>query len=116
MNDKEQIIDLIYKNHNYPGKARLTKLLNEKAPDITKQDIINYLEKDTPTQITKVQHKAKPTGHIAATALNELWNLDIFDLQKYHESNDGYKYLMVAIDIFLGKPLLNLLGGNHTRP
>jgi hypothetical protein len=48
--------------------------------------------------------KPKATGHITSLAVNELMQLDIFDMQRYKEDNiEGnitYPYILVLIHVF----------------
>ena len=53
--------------------------------------------------MTKVQKKQKATGHTVAFHVNELWQMDIFDLSRYQYFNDYNRYLLVAIDVFSRK-------------
>jgi len=110
-NDNEKIIDLLYRINYYPGLQRLITIVHKANPAITKEEVKKFYDKDITTQLTKVQPKTKPTGHIVSYALNELWQMDIFDLSRYQYFNNYYKYLLVAIDVFSRKafavPLLN---------
>jgi len=89
MDDISKSIDLIQRINNYPGLARLTKLVQTANPAITKQEIQTYLEKDGTRLLFKPQQKSKPSGHISALQPNELWQMDIFDLSRYSVSHDG---------------------------
>ena len=103
MDDVSTSIDLIQRINNYPGLARLTKLVQNANPAITKQEIKTYLDNDNTRQLFTPQKKSKPTGHITAFQPNELWQMDIFDLSRYSVSNDGYKYVLGCVDVFTRK-------------
>ena len=51
-------------------------------------------------QLLKVQPIINKPGHIVALFPNELWQMDIFVMQKYSSSNKQYGYLFVIIDVF----------------
>ena len=95
MDDISKSIDLIQRINNYPGLARLTKLVQTANPAITKQEIKTYLDNDNTRQLFTPQKKSKPTGHITAFQPNELWQMDIFDLSRYSTSN------MMDINMYL---------------
>ncbi len=91
-----QTIAEVWRNNNYPGVARLTKLVKEKYPNkyIRRPQIIKFLSKQTASQTFKEKRKSKPKGHIVANLVNELWQMDIFDLSLYENK-------MMAVDISL---------------
>ena len=104
MSDFETIAE-VWRNNNYPGAERLTKLVKEKHPNkyIGKHQIIKFLSEQTASQTFKEKRKSKPKGHIVANLVNERWQMDIFDLSRYEKNNDGFKYLLVCIDVFSRK-------------
>jgi len=84
-------IQEVYKNNNYPGAKSLIKLVRERYPDISVRSINEFLSKDIPTQLTKVQRQTHPEGHITALSPNQPWQFDIYDLSRYESKNDGYR-------------------------
>ena len=111
MNDNEKIIDLQYKLNYFPGKTKLISIVRKSNPEITKEEINKYYDEDITNQLTKPQAQSKPDGHIVAYHLNELWQMDIFDLSRYRLFNKHYKYILACIDVFSRKayiqPMLN---------
>ena len=103
MNETNKILDLLSRINLFPGQERLYKITQKTNPEITRQQIKHYFDTDTTSQLTKVQKKQKPTGHTVAFHLNELWQMDIFDLSRYQYFNDYNRYLLVAIDVFSRK-------------
>ncbi len=65
-------------------------LVKKDNNDITRNDIKLFIEKQKEHQILKVQHNIKTTGRLVAFAINEIWQMDIFVLQKYEKQNKGY--------------------------
>ena len=82
-------MDDIQKENNYPGVSKLIKLVQEAHPEIKRKEIVEFIAQDTMRQQTKIQHKKKATGHMTSLVPNELWNVDLFDLSRYHKSNNG---------------------------
>jgi hypothetical protein len=93
-------LDLLSRINLFPGQKRLYEITQKTNPEITKQQVAHYFNTDTTTQLTKVQKKQKATGHTVAYHLNELWQMDIFDLSRYQYFNEYNRYLLVAIDVF----------------
>ena len=60
MNDNQKIIDLEDRLNSFPGLTRLIKIVQKSNPQISKQEIVDFLEKDITTQLTKKQPKIKP--------------------------------------------------------
>ena len=103
MNETDKIIDLLAKINLFPGQKKMYDIVQKAHPEITRQQIQHYFDTDTTTQLTKIQKKQKPTGHIVAYHVNELWQMDIFDLSRYQRDNDGYRYVLVSVDVFSRK-------------
>ena len=102
MNIKDAI-DEINKNYNFPGLAKLIKLVQSKYP-FSKDEIIKAVKGDVNTQLMIPRTPPKVQGHITSLAVNELMELDIFDMQKYKTNNIInkviYPYMLVLIDVF----------------
>ena len=114
--DNEKIIELLYRLNYFPSLNKLINIVQQKGPEITNAEIKQFHEKHITTQLTKEQRKEKPHGHIVAYYLNELWQLDIFDLARYQYFNKDYTSLWVGIDVFSRKayaePMINTDGGS----
>ena len=99
-------IQEVYKNNNYPGAKTLIRLVKEAYPDISTTSINEFLSKDVPTQLTKIQQQKQPEGHITALSPNQSWQFDIYDLSRYESQNDGYRYIFACVDVFTRKAYL----------
>ena len=99
----DTIINNIYIKNNFPSNERLYKLVQKDNNDITRNDIKSFLDKQKEYQILKVQHNIKPNGRLVAFHFNEIWQMDIFVLQKYEKQNKGYSYILAVVDIFTRK-------------
>ena len=115
MSDFETIAE-VWRNNNYPGVDRLTKLVKEKHPTkyIRKAQVVQFLTEQTASQTFKEKRKSKPNGHIVANLVNELWQMDIFDLSRYEKRNDGFRYLLVCIDVFSRKAYVKAMKNKDT--
>ena len=96
-----KIIDEYFEKYNYPNASRLYKLLKDDNVSVTKKDVDTYLLSLEEIQITKeVKKKPKKNGHITAMFANQIWQIDIFILQKFVKQNKGYRDIFCAIDVF----------------
>ena len=96
-------IDRIYKENNYPGLGRLVRLVDEEHPEITRGQVVRFLEQHVPAQLTKTKLRSKTTGHIVAFKLDELWQIDLFDLSRHWRNNDNYRCIFACVDGFARK-------------
>ncbi len=102
MQDLKNAINEINKNNNFPSQAKLIKLVQELG--YPKDDIIKAIKTDVNTQLTTSRKQPKFMGHVIALAPFEKMQMDIFDFQKFKQSNKvgniTYPYMLVLIDIF----------------
>ena len=104
MGDTDRIIKLVQRLNNYPGYEKLVKMVQQSNPNISRQKIKEFLDRDeTTTQLTKVQINKSADGHITAFQANETWQMDIFDLSRYKYFNKDCRYLMAVVDVFTRK-------------
>jgi transposase InsO family protein len=101
--DYVTLIDRIYEKNNYPGYTTLIKLVQKEHPTITKTQIKKWHDAQLEVQLLHAQHKKEASGHVVADAVDEIWNLDILDLSKYKDNNNGYRYILAVVDVFSRK-------------
>ena len=101
--DIKTAINEINKEYNFPGLNRLINLIQSKY-DFSKEEIIKNIKTDSNTQLVAPRTVPKIGGHITSLAVNELMELDIFDLQRFKKTNITnkkiYPYMLVIIDVF----------------
>ena len=97
----DQKIAKIYAENFYPSLNELYKILQEEGINITKAKVKEYLDLQLEQQITKeTKIMKKDDGAIIASYPDQLWQLDIFILQKYVKYNKGYRDMLCAVDVF----------------
>jgi transposase InsO family protein/ribosomal protein L21E len=100
----DDIIEKYYVEFNFPSANKFYKILKDKDISITKKEVINYINRQDENQLIKETHNNKASyGHITAMGPNEEWQIDIFVFDKYYTQNNGYKYMLCAVDIFTRK-------------
>jgi putative transposase len=100
---KFNIISDLYVKNNFPGLEKLLLLVKRDNNKITRKEIKEFLESQYNYQLLKVQNTSKKLGHIVSLFPNELWQMDIFIMQKYASTNRNYGYLFVIVDVFTRK-------------
>ena len=104
MNSKNiNIISDLYVRNNFPGLEKLYILTRKDNKEITRKEVKTFLELQYNYQLLKVQPTINKPGHITALFPNELWQMDIFIMQKYSSTNSNYGYLFVIVDVFTRK-------------
>ena len=100
---KEDLINEVYENNNYPSLEKLFQLLKKKKIEVSRKDVKAFLDQQIEQQLTTTQKIKKATGHITALNLNECWQMDVYNLQKYSNDNKGYEYIFAIVDVFSRK-------------
>ena len=97
----EDFLNNIWIENNFPAKAKLLKLAKEQRPDTKSKDVNTFLDAQISYQLLKEGKNLKShLGHIVAFKINEIWQIDIYDLSRYETSNKKYKYLFAVVDVF----------------
>ena len=79
----EQFLTDIYRTNLYPAKAKLLKLAREQRPETKPKDVHDFLDAQLSYQLLKETKNLKSkTGHIVAFRVNEIWEIDIYDLSR----------------------------------
>ena len=100
--EKEKYLEGIYYNISKPGSfygagKLYTMIKDEGVYDISRKEIKVWLQKQevytTNRQVTRrFQH-----NHVVVGGIDDIWDTDFSTFSK---ENDGYKYVLICIDIF----------------
>ena len=97
----EDFLNNIWIENNFPAKAKLLKLAKEQRPDTQPKDVNKFLEAQLSYQLLKETKNLKShLGHIVAFHINEIWQIDLYDLSRYETTNKKYKYMFAVMDVF----------------
>lgn len=90
------------------GAYNLFKYIQSKYIGITRNDVQQFIEMQSDFQMTQpASHRVnKP---IVSKFPNQLWAIDLIDLQPYMSSNYNWRYIMTVVDIFSRKIWLGKL-------
>ena len=82
------------------GIDRLLREARKQIPRIKREEVREFLE----TQYVYMRHKSArrkfPKRAVISANINDVYQMDLVDLQKFEEFNDGFEYLLTAIDCF----------------
>lgn len=94
----------IWRASGFVGIPKLKKILTEHNIKISASKLGEIIKEQKTAQLhKKVKRNDKAMGHIVAYAKNQNWQMDLSDMTVYANSNKGYKYILLAVDIFTRK-------------
>jgi len=102
-----QIYDILHdiyydpsNNAAFSSIDRLYKEARKRIPNIKLSTVKDFLNKQFSYTLHKpVRHNFK-RNRVLASRPNEHWQADLVDMQAYSKDNDGYKYILMIIDVF----------------
>lgn len=94
----------MYYNPNHPasygGFTQLYKQAKKDGKNITIRQVKEWLKgQDTYTLHKQIKRKFK-RNRVFSPKIDHQWDADLMDMTQISEYNDGYKYVLLAIDIF----------------
>ena len=101
---KNQILEEIYNDASQPGSLsgleNFYRVLKSKKIKIKRPELKNWLS----TQNVYTRHKPIvkqfPRNQVITRGIDDLWQIDLADLQKISKFNDYNRYLVTCIDVF----------------
>ena len=99
------IIKKYYEEYNYPKMDKLYKIMVSDGINVDKKIIKQFIDDQLENQLLKTVHKEKKSnfGFIHSFSENQSWQVDIFFMTKYKKQNNGFSYILCAIDVFTRK-------------
>lgn len=108
---KQQVLEELFTNdENTIGKGvtNLYKYVTSKYININRDDVTNFLQTRGYYQMTR-DIKKRTNKPIVAKYPNQIWGIDLIDVNQYIRKNSGWRYIMTVVDIFSRKVFLNKL-------
>ena len=91
----------IWSENNYPAKVKLLKLAKESNPAVKAKDVDKFLDAQLSYQLLKeTKNLSSHLGHIVAFKINEIWQIDIYDVSRFETSNKKFKHMFAVVDVF----------------
>ena len=91
----------VYESSGYPSAARLYALLKKKGETVTHKQVEEFVASQEVAQLHRPRLTHKAEQH-PITASDPQWDMqgDLIDMQKFYKDNDGYRWVLVLVDIF----------------
>lgn len=102
-NLENKLEELYYRPHSPSAFSGVTQLHNEikkTFPDSKKEDVKNWLEKQTTYALHKQRRKHFERNVVFVMRKNEYWECDLVDMRQYKSWNSQHSYLLTCIDVF----------------
>lgn len=98
----EDYLKSIYYDHKNPASFSSPQNLYKavKHKDITLPEVKDWLSKQVTYTLHKSRRKTFKRNPTVVSNIDEQWQADIVDMQKFAKQNNGIKYLVTVIDIF----------------
>jgi len=91
----------LYKKFNFPSLNKFIEILKKHNVPFNRKDVVEFIENQNINQIhKKTQKNKKILKFIWAYEPYEMLQIDLLDYQKYSKNNNGFNYILIAIDIF----------------
>ena len=94
----------IFTNPRHPasfgGRERLLHYGRMKDPTLSPQDVRNFLASMEPYTLYKQNRIHFPRLKIRVKGANRILSVDLADMQRIAQYNDGHRYILVAVDAF----------------
>lgn len=96
---EEKLIKEIYFDALHPASfGGVNKLA--KASDIDPKSVLKWLNKQWSYSLHKPTRQKFQRRKYVTRGVNEQWQADLVEMQHYSRENEGYRYILCAIDIF----------------
>lgn len=94
-------IHKIWQQNNYIGFNKLWPIIKKHKEPIKYKDLQDFYKNNRTLQLHKktIINKKNETPFITAN-INFDWQADLLDMSKYTRNNEGYKWILIVIDIF----------------
>lgn len=104
-NNLESILFQVYYDHNSPGAyssaERLYKFIKQNfAVHVTLKKVREWLQSQNTYTLHRNRRVRFKRNHYNITNIDDLWEMDLIDIQKLSRNNKGNKYIMAVIDCF----------------
>ena len=97
-------LEAIYNDASQPGSLsgleNFYRVLKQKKIKITRQELKKWLESQEVYTRHKPSIKKFPRNQVITRGIDDLWQIDLADVQNIAKENDGFRYLVTCIDVF----------------
>ena len=100
---RSNFLKKLYYNVNEPGSftapATFYRAVKEKSNNITRKQVNEWLNAQDTYTLHRRTRKKFHRNRIIVPGVDYQWQTDLIDIQKISKYNQGYRYILVCIDI-----------------
>ena len=100
-------LEQLYTNPSNPGAYSgfnaFKRLLKEKKIKINDDKIKRFLQKKESYSLHRPRRDNFPTKKVIVGGIRDTFQIDLVDMQKLADENNGYRYILTCIDVFKKK-------------
>lgn len=107
MCDKEKLHSILFSTYYDPLSTaafstsdRILKELKKKRVQVSRQEVDDLLRSQPTYTLHKDRRINFKRNYYNITNMDDLWEMDLIDMQKYSRINKGHKYILAVIDCF----------------
>ena len=98
---KSKILEKIYSDVSQPGSlSGLENFLRVLREKISRKEVAKWLETQEAYTLHKRLLKKFPRNKVITQGIDDLWQIDLADMQNIAKFNNNYRYLVTCIDVF----------------
>lgn len=79
---------------------RLFKYIKKNGIQASKCEVLEWLQKQPTYTLHKDRRLKFKRNYYNITNMDDLWEMDLIDMQKFSRNNNGNKYILAVIDCF----------------
>jgi len=97
----------IRKEFHHPGFNKLWALVKKNNIKVTHKQVKEFYDSQELVQVNKPDvHKSKDEIPFVSPGVGIFWQGDLLDMSKYSNKNEGFKWILIIVDILIGKLML----------
>lgn len=107
MSNTQRLSSIFYNSYYNPlspaafsSGERLFTHLKNKGISLSRNDVAVWLRSQPTYTLHKNRRIKFKRNHYNITNIDDLWEMDLIDMQKYSRTNKGHKYILAVIDCF----------------
>jgi len=88
---------------SFTSPDKLFRAVKDTFPDITRKKIESYLLENSGYYLHRPVYRHFNRNKVMVATLNEILGLDLMDVSEIREENDGFRYVLLGVDLFSRK-------------
>jgi transposase InsO family protein len=106
MGDRHKILTDLYYNPEigYQSKNKLYRKAKpyflQNGMTLTMKNVDDFIKRQETAQVNKQKTRKTAYNKITSHGVNDIWQADLLDVQKWSKFNQGYRYILTIIDIY----------------